>query len=357
MTTLKENHRSIRRQSSAASEVSRRLIVKSTCSTWRLGVKALVATAVTAVAFATGAHAADYPDRPINIIVGYAPGGGTDLVARAIAPYLEKYIGSGARVVVHNRPGAGGGIGFGELAHAAPDGYTIGFINTPNVLTTPIERKTRYTWQSYDLLGNLVDDPGNFSVHSDSPIKNLKELAAYAKAHPEEVTVGTTGQGSDDHLAMLMFERATGIKMSHVPFKGAGEVRTAMTGKHITVGAINIGEALQYAKGGTPLRNLGQMSATRTSLAPDVPTFKEQGFPIEMASLRGLAAPKGLPAPIRDRLVKAVEQAAADPQFQAQAASIFAPMRYMAPKEYAGELRETEQKFRDLWKDMPWVEK
>lgn len=357
MNTTKEKDCNICWQLSESNENSQGRTFMTPFSRWRLAVESLAIAAVAAVSFTTSATAADYPEKPINMIVGYAPGGGTDLVARAIAPYLEKYIGNGARIVVHNRPGAGGGIGFGELAHAAPDGYTIGFINTPNVLTTPLERKTRYTWQSYDLLGNLVDDPGNFSVHSDSPIKNLKELAAYAKANPEEVTVGTTGLGSDDHLAMLMFERATGIKMSHVPFKGAGEVRTAMTGKHITVGAINIGEALQYAKGGTPLRNLGQMSATRTTLAPDVPTFREQGFPIEMASLRGLAAPKGLPAPVHDRLVKAVEQAAADPQFQAQAAGIFAPMRYMAPKEYAIELRTTEQKFRDLWKEMPWVEK
>lgn len=304
------------------------------------------------------AAAAAYPEQPINMIVAYAPGGGTDLIARMIAPFIERNLGEGARIVVVNRPGAGGSIGFAALAAAPADGYTIGFINTPNVLTTPIERTdAKFTWQSYDLLGNLVDDPGNFAVHADSPIKTLADLVAFAKANPDVVTVGTTGAGSDDHLAMLLFQKGAGIRMTHVPFKGASEVRTALTGRQIVVGAINLGEALQYQKGGTPLRNLGQMSAQRTALAPDLPTFREQRFEIELASLRGLAAPKGLPAPIRERLVKAVEQAAADPKFQAQAAAAFAPLRYLSPSMYEAELRQGDAQFRQLWKEMPWVDK
>jgi tripartite-type tricarboxylate transporter receptor subunit TctC len=97
------------------------------------------------------------------MIVAYPPGGGTDIVARAIAPYIEKYLGGDAKIVVQNRSGAGREIGFSALAQSPPDGYTIGFVNTPNLLTTPIERKAPFTWQSFDLLGNIVDDPGNFS--------------------------------------------------------------------------------------------------------------------------------------------------------------------------------------------------
>ncbi len=107
---------------------------------------------------AAKAETAAWPSRPIEMIVAYAPGGGTDLVARLLARHLEKELG--ATIVVQNKPGAGGAIGFAELARAAPDGYTIGFINTPNLLTIPIERKTAFTWKSYDLIGNLVDDPG-----------------------------------------------------------------------------------------------------------------------------------------------------------------------------------------------------
>ena len=327
---------------------------------WRLTrekTKLLALVACAVLGILSDAARAAYPEQPISMIIAYAPGGGTDLVARAIAPFIEKYLGEGARILVVNRPGASGEIGFSAIANAAPDGYTIGFVNTPSLLTVPIERKTSFTWQSFDLLGNLVDDPDNFSVHADSPFKNLADLAAYAKANPNAVSVGTTGAGSDDHLAMLLFEKIAGVKMNHIPFKGASDVRTALAGKQIVVAAINVGEALQYAKGGTPMRQLGQMSQTRTTLAPDLPTFKEQGYDIELASLRGLAAPKGLPPAIRERLVKAVERAVTDPAFQAQAAKFFAPLRYLPPAKYEIELRQADVQFRKLWTEIPWLDK
>src|SRR5688572_6310850 len=183
----------------------------------------------------SGTASAAYPDQPINMIIAYAPGGGTDIAARLMIPFIEKYLGEGAKINVINRPGASGDIGFSALAAAAPDGYTIGFINTPPVLATPIERKTGYTWQSYDLLGNVVDDPGTFCVHNETPYKTLAELAAYARANPGRVTVGSTGVGSDDHLAMLQFEKAAGVKMNHIPFKGSSETRNAISGKQIVV--------------------------------------------------------------------------------------------------------------------------
>lgn len=314
-----------------------------------------LAITVTAALLSLSAYAA-FPEKPMKMIIAYGAGGGTDLVARVMAPYIQKHLGSNASIVVINRPGAGGGIGFAELGNSTPDGYTIGFINTPNVLTIPIERKSNFHWQNFDLLGNVVDDPGNFSVHNDTPIRNLAELVAYAKANPGKVTYGTSGVGSDDHLATLMFERAAGVALTHIPFKGASEVRNAIAGKQIMMAAINIGEALQYQKGGTPIRNLGQMSEKRSSLAPNLPTFKEQGFNIVMASLRGIAAPKGLPPSTRKQLVNAIEKAAADPEFQTKAAGYFAPLRYLAPERYAAELKESESVFRQMWKTMPWGE-
>jgi tripartite-type tricarboxylate transporter receptor subunit TctC len=315
------------------------------------------ALALCAAAIAPGVGHAAYPEAPIKMVVAYAAGGGTDIIARLMAQTMQKHLGGNASIVVINRPGAGGGIGFTELTNAQPDGYTIGFVNTPNVLTIPIERKSSFHWQNYDLLGNIVDDPGNFSVHADTPIKNLAELVAYAKANPGKVTYGTTGIGSDDHLAALMFERAAGVKLTHVPFKGAAEVHNAIASKQIMLAAMNIGEALQYQKGGTPLRHLGQMSEKRSSLAPNVPTFKEQGFDVIMASLRGIAAPKNLPPAVREQLVNAVQKAAADPEFQAKAAGYFAPLRYLAPAAYAAELKEDEANFKKLWQAMPWTDK
>jgi len=318
---------------------------------------ALPALTLCAAAIAPGISLAAYPEQPIKMVVAYAPGGGTDIIARLTAQYVQKYLGNNATFVVINKAGAGGGLGFTELSTAPADGYTVGFINTPNVLTIPIERKSPFHWEKYDLLGNIVDDPGNFSVHADSPIKNLAELVAYAKAHPGEVTYGTTGIGSDDHLAALMFERAAGVKLTHVPFKGAGEVHNAIASKQIMLAAINIGEALQYQKGGTPLRHLGQMSEKRSTLAPSVPTFKEQGFDVVMASLRGIAAPKGLPPAVREQLVNAVQKAVADPEFQSKAAGYFAPLRYLAPADYAKELKEDEDGFKKLWQELPWTDK
>ena len=313
--------------------------------------------ALAALIFVSMLARAAYPERPITMIVAYPPGGGTDLIARALAPFVEKYLGSGTKIVVVNRAGAGGEVGFAALASAVPDGYTIGFVNTPPLLTIPIERAAQFHWQRYEYIGNIIDDPCNFSVHAEMPIANLAELAAYAKAHPGEVTVGTTGIGSDDHIAMLKFERAAGVKMRHIPFKGSADVRAAIAGRQIVVAAFNIGEALQYQKGGTPIRNLVQMSPARTNLAPELPTAREQGYDIEMSSLRGLVAPKGIPADVRERLAKAVAQSVADPEFQAQAAKFFAPMRYLAPAEYEALVRDADVMYRAMWKEMPWADK
>lgn len=310
-----------------------------------------------ALAILPGIAAAQYPERPINVIVAYSPGGGTDLIARAIAPFVEKYLGGGARLVIVNRAGAGGEIGFAALANSAPDGYTIGFVNTPPLLTIPIERQAQFSWQRFDYLGNIIDDPCNFSVHTDTPIRDLKELAAYARANPGTVTVGSTGVGSDDHLAMLMFARAAGVQLRHIPFKGSADVRAAIAGKQITVAAINIGEALQYQKGGTPLRNLVQMSPARTNLAPELATAREQGFDIELSSLRGMVGPKGLPPEIRERLVNAIARSVSDPEFQAKAVQFFSPLRYLPPAQYEALVREADATYRALWKELPWADK
>ncbi|MCC7347671.1 MAG: tripartite tricarboxylate transporter substrate binding protein [Variibacter sp.] len=317
----------------------------------------LILLAAMALGLSAGAALAQYPARPITMLVAYAAGGSTDVTARILASYMEKYLGRTAKVVVVNRAGAGGQLGFEALAQAEADGYTIGFINTPNVLTIPIERSTRFHWTQYELLGNILDDPGGFSVHRDSEIKSLDDLARYAKANPNRVTVGTTGVGSDDHLAMLAFERLAGVKMVHVPFAGAAPVRAALEGRHIDVGAVNIGEAKQHSESGSPFRNLGQMSQQRVAIARDVPTFKELGYDMEMASLRGVAAPKGLPAAVRERLADAVAKAAADPEFQAKMVATYSPLRFLAPADYARVLEQGELQYKELWKQAPWAEK
>ena len=145
--------------------------------------------------------------------------------------------------------------------------------------------------------------------------------------------------------------------MTHVPFKGAAEVHNAIAGQADHGGRHQHRRGAAVPERGTPLRQLGQMSEKRSTLAPNVPTFKEQGFNVVMASLRGMAAPKGLPPAVREQLVGALQKAVADPEYQSKAAGYFAPLRYLAPPAYAAELKEGEAEFKKLWQTMPWTDK
>lgn len=318
--------------------------------------KTVIATLMLAMGWAVPAMA-EYPEKPITMIVAYSAGGSTDVTARLLAPFIEKYLGDGAKVVVENRPGAGGEVGFTAIANASPDGYTIGFVNTPNVLAIPIERETGYSLSDFDLLGNVVDDPGGFSVYENSKFKTLDDLVAFAKDNPGAVTVGSTGVGSDDHLAMLAFARLTGVQFTHVPFPGTSAVRIALAGNHISVGGINVGEATQAVTSGEKLINLGQMSAGRADVAPDLRTFREQGYDVISASLRGVAAPKGVPDNVRTELVDAIAKAVGDPEFQEQSRKVFAPVRFLTSEEHAKEFADLDAALRVLWKESPWLAK
>lgn len=319
-------------------------------------LSAVLLGAAAAVALAGSANAAEYPERPITMIVAYSAGGGTDVAARTLAPYIEKYLGDGASITILNKPGAGGEVGFTELANATPDGYTIGFVNTPNALTIPFERETRYSVDSFQPIGNVVDDPGVFAVLPDSPIKTLDDLVAAAKEKPGELTFGSTGIGSDDQLAMMKFERISGADLRHVPFEGSAPARTALLGGHIDVGVINAGEAMPYVEEGQ-LRLLGQMGAERWEGAPEVPTFKEQGYDVVSGSQRGIAAPKGMSQEHIDALAAAIEQAIQDPEFRQQAEDQALPLRYLGPAEYQELLNQASSEAEQIWNETPWVEK
>ncbi|WP_448204398.1 tripartite tricarboxylate transporter substrate binding protein [Azospirillum sp. sgz302134] len=319
--------------------------------------KKFLGALLTSCALLAGAFEARaaYPDKPITMIVAYGAGGSTDVTARMLSPYIEKYLGGGARIVVLNKGGAGGEIGFAAIADATPDGYTIGFINTPNVVTIPIERSARFSIDRLDPLYNIVDDPGIMTVHADSPYKTVEDLVSQAKANPNTITVGSTGVGSDDHLAELMLQRQAGVRFTHVPFPGSAENYRSMLGRHIQVCGQNLGEGLRGKAGGDPIRILGVMSKERWSMAPDLPTFKELGYDFTMASLRGIGAPKGLPADIRAKLVEAVTKAANDPEFQSKAKETFQPLRLMDSEAFGAELKQLDTDFRGLWKETPWL--
>jgi len=302
---------------------------------------------------AGAAHAQWQPDRAITMIVAFAAGGGTDAAARLIARFMERDLGQS--VVVLNRPGAGGEIGFSELARARPDGLTIGFINTPHILTLPMERQARFRLEDFSLIGNIVDDPGGLWVRADSDIHSFADLIAAARARPETISYGTTGVGSDDHLAVLALERATGTKFLHVPFAGSAQVKQNLISRALQLGSMNMSEALNDMRHGV-LRPLAQMAATRWEMTPQVPTLRELGHDVIEGSMRGMAAPAGLPAEVLARLALSVRRTVDDPAFQEAARSQSLPLRFLDPAAYLAELQALRVGYQALWTQHPWRE-
>ena len=296
---------------------------------------------------------APYPERPITMIIAYAAGGGTDTAARTLARVMEKDLGQS--VVVVNRPGAGGEIGWSELARAKPDGYTIGFTNTPGIITVPIERQARFKLDDFAPIANIVDDPGGIWVLADSPYRSLAELVEAARKAPGTLGYGTTGIGSDDHLAMLALERLTGTSFLHVPFAGSSQVRTALLSKNLPIAVVNMGEGIADWRQGV-LRPLAQLGPQRWEAAAAVPTARELGFDVVEGSMRGVAAPAGVPRPILDRLAQAVQRAVEDPEFLKTAVQQNLPLRFLGPDAYRAELVALKAQYEKLWAAHPWKE-
>ncbi len=299
------------------------------------------------------AQAAWTPDRTVTMVVAFAAGGGTDLAARTIARFMERDLG--VSVVVLNRPGAGGEIGFTELARARPDGYTIGFINTPHIVTLPIERRTRFALSDFTLIGNIVDDPGGLWVLADSPYRTLQDLLDAARQRPATIGYGTTGIGSDDHLAMLGLERASGASFLHVPFAGSAQVKQNLLSRAIPVAVMNVAEGIADMRNGV-LRPLAQMGETRWEPLAQVPTLKEMGFDVVEGSMRGMAAPAGMPPAGLERLALSVRRTVENPEFQASAVQQNLPLRFLGPDAYLAELRALQVRYQALWAAHPWPE-
>lgn len=316
-------------------------------------MKKLMGLSLAAAMMLPGTAMADWPtERPINMIVAYSAGGGTDILARTMVPFLEKYI-EGARFVVVNRPGAGGEFGFTESANADPDGYTIGFINAPAFLTLPYERETRYTFESFEPIANLVTDPASLIVRADSNLETLAEFFDYAQENPNALTVGQQGYGGSMHLSLEAMLRSAEIEVTQVPFPGIPPASTALLGGHIAANMWGLGEAAPLAEEGS-IRVLGVMARDRVDLFPDAPTFAEQGYDLFSGSDRGFAAPAGTPAEIINALAEAVERTLEDPEFLAAAEAQFLPLNYMGPEEYKEYLGNLNQQIGELWETNPW---
>ena len=289
--------------------------------------------------------AAEFPNKPVRLTVAYPPGGSTDVGARIVAAIAEKQLGQ--PIVVVNKGGAGGQVGWAELSRQRPDGYSIGFINLPafNTVILDPERKAAFKADDFVPVINQVLDPGIIWVKSDSPYKSLKDLLAAAKRTPNKISAGTTGILSDDHLAILMMEEAApGTVFRVVHFEGGAPQLTAVLGGHLDVAFDNVGTVFRRIRSGE-LRALAVMDTQRSRFIPDVPTMLELGYPTVISnSTRGIAAPKGTPAPVVKKLAYVLKQAMDDPEHVKKMEEAGLTLRIMIGEEYAKYYRELHAK-------------
>lgn len=309
-------------------------------------MKKTLAISMVALLAATGTAQAEWPtDRPIELIVAFAPGGGTDIMLRTLAPYLEDILG--AEIPVLNRPGASGEIAYTALAQSDPDGYTLSSLNTPGFLTMRIGRELGFDPAAICPIARIVEDPGALIVQANSPYQTMEELVAYAKANPGAVSMGTTGVGTDEHLAMLQLEEAAGIDITAVPFAGANEAKTALLGGHVTAIGLNVGEYSVADQ--NSLKAIGQFAEERSLLAPDLLTAKEQGFDVIQSSERGLATRCDVPEDIRAKLSDAVDQALASPEFLEQAKQQALPLSYLSGAEWVEQMPGRLERYTEIF--------
>lgn len=292
-------------------------------------------------------------DKPVEVIVPFPPGGGVDVMTRLIMPLVAAQI-PGFRPVVVNRAGAAGQIGLEATFNAAPDGYTLGATTIPAHNAIPLERSVRYRAMDFTFLCNIVEDANCFYVRGDSPFRTVQDLVAAARARPGQVTYGTTGIGSDDHLFMVAFEASAGLQpLVHVPFAGAAPLIPQLLGGNMDIAVLNVNDALQLKREGR-LRILAQGAERRQPEADDVPTFREAGFDIIGGASRGIVGPPGIPAPVVARLEAAFRAAVNDEGFRREAARQFMPLRPLIGAEYKAFAQSVDDHLKRLWQVRPW---
>ena len=256
----------------------------------------------------------NYPTKPIRWIIPYAPGGGTDVIARPIALKLGEVIGQ--PIVYENRAGGGGLIAGEMVAKAAPDGYTllVAAGNT-HVFATLLYDKVPYDpVKDYAMITNFADVPNILVARPTFPPKSVKELVAYGKANPGKINWASSGNGAGGHLALVLFAERVGIKVAHVPYKGAGPASVAVLGGEADLLFANTGVFISHIKAGK-LRAMGAAADKRLAIRPDLPTFAELGYPNFISgSFYGLAAPAGTPQPILDKLQQEVAKIVRSPE-------------------------------------------
>ncbi|PID43436.1 MAG: hypothetical protein CSB48_05050 [Proteobacteria bacterium] len=293
---------------------------------------------------------AAYPEKPIKLIVPSKAGGSTDTTARLFIKSAKKYWPD-ADFVIKNVGGSGGQKGFEEIADARPNGYTFGMVFTTQVVAHIVSKRARYTLDSFRILGNSMHDPLIIAVTADSPYKNLDDFIKGAKT--KSLTTAVNGIGSDDFVAAKKIENQTGVTFNLMPTKGSTEQRAMILGGHIDASVMNLSQLHAQHKAGQA-RIIAILADKRSDILPDVPTAKEQGYPVSMTATRGFVASKKIDKKILDKMEKLVQQVNNDPEFQAacdKAVMFRLPMSGAEYRTYLTNLQAETQKFYDM---TPW---
>jgi tripartite-type tricarboxylate transporter receptor subunit TctC len=296
------------------------------------------------------AQAQTYPNRAITLVIPFAPGGSTSIVGRGIADKMSELLGE--KVVVDNRPGAGGTVGTKAVAKSEPDGYTLVLGYTGTLAIGPSLYKNagydpRKDFAPIGLIGNA---PNSLVVNPSFPAKTIAELIAYAKANPGTVNFGSAGAGTASHITGEYFAATAGIKLVHIPYKGTGPALTDLLGGHIPMAFAPIPASHANVSAGK-LRALAVTSTTRSTLMPEVPTISESVLPGFDASLYyGLAAPAGTPRPIIDKLNKALRDVLASDEVKKQLTQDGTEITPGSPEDYAAFIDKDEKKWSQLVK-------
>ena len=271
------------------------------------GLKTILAS-IGMMVLASAASAQDYPSKPITLIVPWPAGGPTDVTMRSMAEAASKHLGQ--PIIIENKAGGGGTVGPATMAAAAkPDGYTIAQMPI-TVYRLPLMQKTTWKADDFTYIIHLTGYVFAAFASADTPFKKWEDVIAYAKANPGKITYGSTGSGTSLHLGMEMLAEKSGVKFTHVPFKGAAEVNAAVAGGHVMLGAS--GTSIRPLVDAGKARFLNVWTVKRVSFLPDIPTLQDLGYPYVIDSPWGLAGPKGMDpkvvAKIHDAFKKALEE-------------------------------------------------
>jgi tripartite-type tricarboxylate transporter receptor subunit TctC len=266
------------------------------------------------LALVSGA-AAEYPDRPVRLIIPFPPGGSNDVVGRLVANQLSEKLGH--KVFVDNRGGAGGVLGTEAVASAAPDGYTLLIISIAHAVNPALYKLNYDPIKSFAPISIMATGPNVLAVNPKLPVNSVQELLALAKAKPGELDYASAGVGSFQHLGAELFKLVAGVNLQHVPYKGGGPAMADVIAGHVKVMFSSLVQTTPFIQSGQ-LRALGVGGAKRNPVLPNVPTIQEAGVPGYVAdNWWGIVAPAGTPQPIIDRLYKDIQEALKSPELTA----------------------------------------